>query len=213
MAVHGWNRGSESRPPPSTPPRPSRFPAQSPRPRGFRSSASAPRPAASRPSASCWPICRPTPAWPSCWSSTSTPSTRACWATCWRRRRAMPVVEATQGLAVAPDHVYVIPPNTTLTIAGGVLQLAPRRDGARRTCRSTSFFASLAEDGARRRDRRRPVGQRLGRHPRPRGDQGRGRHHLRPGRSLRQVRRHAAQRGRAAAASTSSCRRRRSPAS
>src|SRR5437879_8365857 len=37
----------------------------------------------------------------------------------------MPVVEATHGLSVRRDQVHVISPNTTLTIAKGVLQLTP----------------------------------------------------------------------------------------
>ncbi|HYH47115.1 MAG TPA: chemotaxis protein CheB, partial [Thermoanaerobaculia bacterium] len=58
---------------------------------------------------------------------------------------AMPLLEAAQGLAVRPDHVYVIPPNTTLTIAEGVLQLAPR--GGAPHMPIDDFFSSLAEDG------------------------------------------------------------------
>ncbi|MEP6679259.1 MAG: chemotaxis protein CheB, partial [Betaproteobacteria bacterium] len=38
----------------------------------------------------------------------------------------MPVRNAEHGLAVAPGNVYVIPPNTTMSIAAGVLALAPR---------------------------------------------------------------------------------------
>ena len=49
----------------------------------------------------------------------------------------LPVLEATQDLAVQPDHVYVIPKNTTMTIAQGVLQLAPAAGRGARTCRST----------------------------------------------------------------------------
>src|SRR5512146_2616484 len=47
------------------------------------------------------------------------------------RSTAMPVLEATHGMQVEPRHVYVIPPNATLTIAGGVLQVckpAPPRE-------------------------------------------------------------------------------------
>ena len=33
----------------------------------------------------------------------------------------MAVVEATHGVKVAPDHVYVIQPNTSVAIADGVL--------------------------------------------------------------------------------------------
>ena len=47
------------------------------------------------------------------------------------------VVEATQDLAVRPGHVYVIPRNVTMTIARGVLQLAPAPGVTACTCRST----------------------------------------------------------------------------
>ena len=58
----------------------------------------------------------------------------------------LPVLEATQDLAVQPDHVYVIPRNTTMTIAQGVLQLAPR-GGVRGTHLPIDLFLkSLAED-------------------------------------------------------------------
>ena len=35
----------------------------------------------------------------------------------------MPVVEATDGMPVEADHVYIIPPNKYMTISGGLLQL------------------------------------------------------------------------------------------
>ena len=58
----------------------------------------------------------------------------------------LPVLEATQDLAVQPDHVYVIPRNMTMTIAQGVLQLAPR-GGVRGTHLPIDLFLkSLAED-------------------------------------------------------------------
>jgi two-component system CheB/CheR fusion protein len=61
------------------------------------------------------------------------------------RATTMPVMEVTNDLRVAPDHIYVIPPNTTLSIARGVLKLKPR--GSTRGARSIdSFFESLAED-------------------------------------------------------------------
>ncbi|MEX0802969.1 MAG: chemotaxis protein CheB, partial [Candidatus Binatia bacterium] len=58
----------------------------------------------------------------------------------------MPVVEAVQGLAVRPDQIYVIPPNTTLTIAQGVLQLTPRGEARGPHLAVDQFFKSLAED-------------------------------------------------------------------
>jgi len=42
------------------------------------------------------------------------------------RTTHMPVLEASQGLAVEPDRVYIIPPNTTMAIARGALQMTPR---------------------------------------------------------------------------------------
>jgi two-component system CheB/CheR fusion protein len=59
---------------------------------------------------------------------------------------AMPVVEATDSLAVKENCVFVIPPDATLTIKDGVLQLAipaPAREHRRPI---DTFFASLAED-------------------------------------------------------------------
>ncbi|MGH7419558.1 MAG: chemotaxis protein CheB, partial [Candidatus Rokuibacteriota bacterium] len=42
------------------------------------------------------------------------------------RATHMPVIEASQGLRVAPDHVYIIPPNTAMAITRGALQITPR---------------------------------------------------------------------------------------
>jgi two-component system CheB/CheR fusion protein len=59
---------------------------------------------------------------------------------------AMPVTEAVDGAAVAANHVYVIPPNATLRIAGGKLRMskpAPARQHRRPV---DTFFAALAED-------------------------------------------------------------------
>ena len=62
------------------------------------------------------------------------------------RATSLPVREVTNNLRVAANHVYVIPPNTNLSIAQGVLQLEPR--GPTRTPQRSidSFFESLAED-------------------------------------------------------------------
>src|SRR5664279_3240908 len=42
------------------------------------------------------------------------------------RSTTMAVREAADGMAVEANHVYVIPPNGDLTIAKGMLRLAPR---------------------------------------------------------------------------------------
>jgi two-component system, chemotaxis family, CheB/CheR fusion protein len=64
------------------------------------------------------------------------------------KQTAMPVVQIEDGMAVAADHVFVIPPNAMLTIKDGILRLttpAPARDQRRPI---DVFFSSLAEDQA-----------------------------------------------------------------
>jgi two-component system CheB/CheR fusion protein len=43
-----------------------------------------------------------------------------------QRRTTLPVVEARDGMRIASDHVYVIPPNATLTVDASVLRLSAR---------------------------------------------------------------------------------------
>ena len=58
----------------------------------------------------------------------------------------MPVVEATENLAVEANHVYIIPPNKYMTIAGGVLRLTgPVERGGPQTSIDL-FLRSLAND-------------------------------------------------------------------
>jgi two-component system CheB/CheR fusion protein len=66
------------------------------------------------------------------------------------RATSMPVREVTNNLPVRPNHVYIIPPNTDLGIARGVLKLQPRRQagGAHRSI--DSFFEALARDARHR---------------------------------------------------------------
>ncbi|MEO6995927.1 MAG: chemotaxis protein CheB, partial [Lacunisphaera sp.] len=62
------------------------------------------------------------------------------------RATTMPVREVTNNLRIEPNHVYVIPPNTILSIKRGVLKLQPRVP-TRTPARSIdSFFESLASD-------------------------------------------------------------------
>ncbi len=62
------------------------------------------------------------------------------------RATSLPVHEVTNNLHVEPNHVYVIPPNTNLGIASGVLTLLPRPK-TRTPHRSIDFFLeALAED-------------------------------------------------------------------
>jgi len=59
----------------------------------------------------------------------------------------MPVTEVTEGMAIKPDHVYVIPPNTAMGIRNGILHLLARRrqDGIKHMP-VDYFFQSLAEN-------------------------------------------------------------------
>jgi two-component system, chemotaxis family, CheB/CheR fusion protein len=62
------------------------------------------------------------------------------------RATTMPVLEVQDGMAVEPNCVYVIPPNTKMAIAQGQLHLTPR-DKARGMVRPVdTFFLSLADD-------------------------------------------------------------------
>ena len=64
-----------------------------------------------------------------------------------QRFTPLPVLEIEDGMAVPPNHVYVIPPNNDLTIAGGVLRLEQRpADSTGPRLPIDSFFRSLAED-------------------------------------------------------------------
>jgi len=61
------------------------------------------------------------------------------------KRTAFPVEEVVEGVEISPDHLYVIIPNTTLTITSHVLHLRSR-DPAERPHRPIDIlFLSLAE--------------------------------------------------------------------
>lgn len=62
------------------------------------------------------------------------------------RATEMPVDEVTDGSAVKPNRVYVIPPNADMTIRGGILRLAERQEIAGRHLPIDRFLGSLAED-------------------------------------------------------------------
>ena len=57
----------------------------------------------------------------------------------------MPVTPAQDDLAIEPNHVYVITPNTTLTVSGGHMRVRPRSDETRLHLPVDALFASLAE--------------------------------------------------------------------
>ena len=62
------------------------------------------------------------------------------------KRTTMPVVEVTEGMAVQPNHVYVIPPNADMTIEGGVLHLSPFGIDRSHRMPIDLFLRSLAHD-------------------------------------------------------------------
>jgi two-component system CheB/CheR fusion protein len=63
---------------------------------------------------------------------------------------AMPVREVEEGMAVEPNHVYVIPPNKTMGIRNGTLHLISRGEPAARHLPVDYFLTSLAEDRGNR---------------------------------------------------------------
>lgn len=67
-----------------------------------------------------------------------------------QRDTAMPVLEALDQIAVAPDHVYIIPPNREMAILNGVLQLSVPELARGMRMPIDGFLRSLAEDQAER---------------------------------------------------------------
>src|SRR5229473_3761705 len=61
------------------------------------------------------------------------------------RATHMPVIEASQGLPVLPDHIYIIPPNTSMAIAQGALQVTPRGDAPGPHLPVDHFLRALAQ--------------------------------------------------------------------
>ncbi|MEG4307177.1 chemotaxis protein CheB [Microcoleus sp. D3_18a_C4] len=62
------------------------------------------------------------------------------------RSTLMPVHEVTDGMLIAPNQVYVIPPNVSITIDRGVLKLTPRGRGRGVFMSVDTFLLSLAEE-------------------------------------------------------------------
>jgi len=58
----------------------------------------------------------------------------------------MVVRAAADGVRVAPNHVYVISPNTALTISGGALVVPPRMEPVGHHLPADQFLRSLAQD-------------------------------------------------------------------
>src|SRR6266545_1513448 len=62
----------------------------------------------------------------------------------------MPVSEVEDGTPVAPDHIYVMPRNTSMAIEGGALRLRPREEGRMLRHPIDAFLQTLAEDQSTR---------------------------------------------------------------
>ena len=60
------------------------------------------------------------------------------------KKTSLPVMLAHDGVVAEPDHVYVIPPNTTLTLTGDRIHVTPRASGRHHP--ADILFASLAEE-------------------------------------------------------------------
>src|ERR1041385_4976280 len=59
------------------------------------------------------------------------------------RRTSLPVVEVKDGMRVDPRRIYVIPPNTSMSISGGKLLLKSRKETFGRHMPVDHFFESL----------------------------------------------------------------------
>jgi two-component system CheB/CheR fusion protein len=73
------------------------------------------------------------------------PSHESILADLLQRVTKIPVLEVTDNIKVAPDHVYIIPSNKLLTATDGVLKLSARPPKNQRSMPIDLFFASLAE--------------------------------------------------------------------
>jgi two-component system CheB/CheR fusion protein len=63
------------------------------------------------------------------------------------RKSALPVAQVTDGIAVQPNKVYVIPPNTKMGIEGGLLKLVKRPAQGEKNMPIDYFLESLAAYG------------------------------------------------------------------
>ena len=58
----------------------------------------------------------------------------------------LPIVTASDGLVLAPNHIYLIQPNTSLTITSGTIRIRPRGESPKPHLSIDLFFQSLATD-------------------------------------------------------------------
>jgi two-component system CheB/CheR fusion protein len=66
------------------------------------------------------------------------------------RKTSMAVTEVSDGVPVAPNHVYVIPPNASMTISDHTLHLGPREESHGAHMSVDHFMRSLAEQKGNR---------------------------------------------------------------
>src|SRR5262249_3073278 len=62
------------------------------------------------------------------------------------RSTSMTVTEARNNVSLAPNNLYIIPPNKLMKIADRRLRLSPRVDGKETLCAIDHFFDSLAAE-------------------------------------------------------------------
>lgn len=62
------------------------------------------------------------------------------------RTTQMRVLEAKNKMTVEPNHVYIIPPNASMSIQDGMLKLQPRAQGVKLNLPIDDFFEALAND-------------------------------------------------------------------
>src|SRR5450631_2780574 len=66
------------------------------------------------------------------------------------RSTAMPVRQVKDGIRIEPNHVYVIPPNTSLAVVQQTLRLTPREPAIGVRLPIDGFLRSLAENSGNR---------------------------------------------------------------
>jgi two-component system CheB/CheR fusion protein len=66
------------------------------------------------------------------------------------KKTALRVKEVTNGMTVEPNHVYVIPPNATMSISNHTLQLSPRGESRGAHMPIDHFMRALAEEQSNR---------------------------------------------------------------
>lgn len=74
------------------------------------------------------------------------PTQKAALAALLQRATRLPVCEARAEMPIQAGHVYVIPPNTELRVAGGLLHLAPPTEPRGLRTPINVLFSSLAQD-------------------------------------------------------------------